>query len=569
MKKLLLNIIFLFLLNFTNAQNIDIPDANFKNALISLGVDKNNDGEVSFNECSVVKDLDVSDRFIANLKGIEAFINLNKLKCSSNLLAFLDVSECKTIKSLDCNGNQLKSLDLSKNIELNELFCTFNQLTNLDLSNNTALVFLACFDNPISNLELSNNNLLEDLRCGSENLVSLNVSKNAALLRLQCGGSQLNSLDISNNKLLTWLDCPGCQLTNLIVPKHSALTELNCSNNKLTSLDLSGCDSLKYLNCQMNKLTNLDLTGCYSLKVLDSGGNQFSSLDMSDCENLGSINLQDMPNLYQVCVWELPFNSWKVVKDGSPNINFSIECWKQDNLIIPDKNFKNALRIPEIDTNNNRKISYSEAEAVTSLDVSGKNISSLTGIEAFINLKVLDCSNNWLIYLNVKNCTLLTSLSCGGNRLTGLNLSKNINLLSCEGNNCNTILNLSNMPTLYGVRVWEMPFPPADKIANIDTTDSPNVYFSTDSILVNNKGINKEDISIHIFPNPCDKIINIEINNINNGRLEIYDINSKLIYQEVIQTKSNTIDVSNYTSGLYFVLVKQNGSSIIEKLIVH
>ncbi len=35
------------------------------------------------------------------------------------------------------------------------------------------------------------------------------------------------------------------------------------------------------------------------------------------------------------------------------------------------------------------------------------------------------------------------------------------------------------MPTLYQVCVWELPFPPEG--VDVDMTDSPNVYFTTDS----------------------------------------------------------------------------------------
>jgi len=39
-------------------------------------------------------------------------------------------------------------------------------------------------------------------------------------------------------------------------------------------------------------------------------------------------------------------------------------------------------------------------------------------------------------------------------------------------------LGLRGMPSLYKVCVWEMPFPPAN--VSVDTTGSPNVYFTTD-----------------------------------------------------------------------------------------
>jgi len=60
-------------------------------------------------------------------------------------------------------------------------------------------------------------------------------------------------------------------------------------------------------------------------------------------------------------------------------------------------------------------------------------------------------------------------LQCGGNLLTSLDLSKNIAI---------NYLTIKSMPSLYKVCVWTMPFPPVG--VEVDTTNSPNVYFTTD-----------------------------------------------------------------------------------------
>jgi len=56
---------------------------------------------------------------------------------------------------------------------------------------------------------------------------------------------------------------------------------------------------------------------------------------------------------------------------------------------IPDLTFKAYLVFnPEINTNGDTEIQVSEAEAFTGeIDVSQKNISDLTGIEAFVNIR--------------------------------------------------------------------------------------------------------------------------------------------------------------------------------------
>jgi len=79
------------------------------------------------------------------------------------------------------------------------------------------------------------------------------------------------------------------------------------------------------------------------------------------------------------------------------------------------------------------------------------------------------CHSNQLSALEISNNTALEWLRCNDNYLTSLDISNNIAL---QG------ITLSNTPSLYQVCVWEMPFPPSG--VSVDTTDSPNVYFTTD-----------------------------------------------------------------------------------------
>jgi hypothetical protein len=84
---------------------------------------------------------------------------------------------------------------------------------------------------------------------------------------------------------------------------------------------------------------------------------------------------------------------------------------------IPDKNFLNALIELGIDRNSDGIISPEEAEGVTILYVYGKNIADMTGIEKFVNLKILYCFDNILTTLNISKNTRLERLACNRNRL--------------------------------------------------------------------------------------------------------------------------------------------------------
>ncbi len=80
-------------------------------------------------------------------------------------------------------------------------------------------------------------------------------------------------------------------------------------------------------------------------------------------------------------------------------------------------------------------------EAITELDLSRMNLSDLGGIEYLTNLTKLDCSDNRLTLLDLSKNIKLTNLFCSDNRLTSLDLSKNIELtgLSCRFNQLSSL----------------------------------------------------------------------------------------------------------------------------------
>ncbi|MDE6689847.1 MAG: hypothetical protein K2J86_08235 [Prevotella sp.] len=90
---------------------------------------------------------------------------------------------------------------------------------------------------------------------------------------------------------------------------------------------------------------------------------------------------------------------------------------------FPDDNFRNYLL--EQEYGKDGKLTKAEIENVNKLDVVGKNISSLQGIEYFTALATLNCSNNQLTALDVSKHTILGSLDCSNNQLTALDVSKN------------------------------------------------------------------------------------------------------------------------------------------------
>jgi hypothetical protein len=296
------------------SQTVSIPDTAFLYALIEEGVDTNEDSLISYAEAEAVSYyLVLYSSNISSVTGIEAFVNLDSLNCVENLLTSLDVSENTALTYLNCTDNQLSSMDVSNNTALSYLYCGENQLISLDVSNCTALTYLSCGWNELTSLNASNCTALTELICHSNQLTSLDVSNCTALTDLFCHANQLSSLDVSNNTALTDLFCHVNQLTSLDVSNNTALRCFCCSDNQLTSLDVSNNTALNHFDCGYNLLTSLNISN--NVAISSNG-----------CW-VNALNIDGMPSLYEVCVWEtFSLGSVEVDATKSPNVYFTTEC---------------------------------------------------------------------------------------------------------------------------------------------------------------------------------------------------------------------------------------------------
>ena len=91
-----------------------IDDAEFKTYCVQF--DTNQDGKLSFEECSLVTKIDICGTWdsvgqITSLKGIEFFPNLKVLKCNHNKLCSLDISHNLHLDTVYCFHNQFLVCD--------------------------------------------------------------------------------------------------------------------------------------------------------------------------------------------------------------------------------------------------------------------------------------------------------------------------------------------------------------------------------------------------------------------------------------------------------------------------
>lgn len=245
-----------------------IPDENFRYALFSEHVDKDEDGEFTYEEVEEVNDLKINNKEIKDLTGIRAFKNLYTLLCKGNQIKTLDLSECKGITVVDCSENELTNLNVTGCNELINLTCKRNKLTSLDLS--------TCI-------------LIENITCEYNSLTSINISNCAKLTLIDCTGNQLSTIDFKACTELDTIDCDENKISGkLDFTTCNKAKDISCKNNFITSLEVTNCTLLESLICSSNSLRELILPVAIELRTLDYTKNpDISPVDTSNCPNIG------------------------------------------------------------------------------------------------------------------------------------------------------------------------------------------------------------------------------------------------------------------------------------------
>ena len=224
----------------------NFPDPNFRK-YVKDNFDTNvSDDKLDQTELDRVTVINLYQRPVSSLQGIEFFKNLTKLDCTDDKLKRLDVSRNPNLTVLECSFNELTKLDVSNNTNLKKLNCDGNKLIRLNVTKNPKLTELFFDGNSLTSLDVSKNKELTKLFCFENKLIRLNVTKNTKLTELWCYQNNLTSLDVSKNPKLTKLHCHENNLTSLDLSKNKELTELDCSNQQYDIKVIKGTRKFEY-----------------------------------------------------------------------------------------------------------------------------------------------------------------------------------------------------------------------------------------------------------------------------------------------------------------------------------
>ena len=482
---------------------VSIPDANFKAYLVgNLAINTNGDSEIQCTEAEVYSGAILCPfQNIADLTGIETFVNITNLDCGANQLTNLNLSNNTKLTRVAAATNQLTSLNVNNCVSLQRLYCETNQLTNLNVSTNSDLIELLCVNNKLTSLDLKNNGSLTDLDCSFNRLTKLSLKNgnNTIITSVRTNSNpDLTCIEVDNATFSAdnWTggnysfdaqhsfseDCEdvpileGDQCTNAVNiqtlfghPQDEPQASQTYTTEGMTSNGNpnTGNDCLDIERKTMWLTFTGDGNRYYirsnycSAKVFNDPngalytGNCNGGLEQIDCNYWISSSDIDPDANFQFTLQTTPGQTYYILVAVSATDDFVIyddfgnfclevtrlgeECLVQ----IPDPNFKTYL-IENFDINKNGddEIQCEEAEGYfNQIDCSQLGIANLKGIEAFIYISGLNCSGNELNSIDLSKNTFLGTLNCSNNNLSNLNLTNNIQLydIKCFGNRISTL----------------------------------------------------------------------------------------------------------------------------------
>jgi hypothetical protein len=299
MKKITVICMVLFV-SITYSQITFIPDPEFENYLLQIGVDT--DGSLN----GQVFTSDIEDEIdllfpwgapeIKDLTGIEDFTSLEILDIFSVNIAELNIANNFNLRHLILSDVSLTSLDVSNNIEL-ELLYIFNNngglfmstISSLDFSNNSLLIACIISGASITNIDFSQNNNLGSLNLDRmEELTSINLKNGNNI--------NLGLVRIENNISLecVQVDDPAAVIAGVNPPYDNWIIEnepIITDNCQLGISDNTLANSISIFPNPVSNILNVDNTSTtqiVSIKIYDVLGRlvlqekeQFNNIDVS------------------------------------------------------------------------------------------------------------------------------------------------------------------------------------------------------------------------------------------------------------------------------------------------
>ncbi|MFT6747309.1 MAG: alpha-tubulin suppressor-like RCC1 family protein [Glaciecola sp.] len=513
----------------TTATIVYIPDSLLKKTLIEERlINLNWDSEISVQEAaSYSSGIVVTDTNITDLTGLEAFKNINSLEVYASVDS-VNLNDFKRLKRLVLGGRSLKGVDLS----------------------------------PVDSI-----GVLSLLGTGPD-FKGIDLSSMHQLFSLELKDTRIEHLDISV--------LPG--LKNVFI--------WDCS--RLEMLDFSKNDSLFIVSVMRNiKVLSLDFRSNYN----EVGPPTFLEMPLLTC-----ISVKD--TAYANTHWTLKDSTITYMEDCSVNCpsfvvsasGTTINPLCGDSAIhIKDQNLLNAILAytPPIDTNGDSIITYNEALAVDSLNLSFQNILLFTGLEAFKNLKSINISNNLLASLDVSQLIYLQKLIASNNQIASLITFTNSNAGGRRSGTENDVLqeldlsnnNFENLDVSIFSSLDSFDGSGNSNLQEIcvtqeqvnnkvgDWSKDASTSWSTNNCARVTSTLKSEGLTLTLYPNPNTGTFTIMLD-VAVIKVNIYHHSGRLVKTITPSKNQKSIEIQLEKSGVYFVHVQSNSQKEILKVVV-
>lgn len=319
-----------------------------------------------------------------------------------------------------------------------------------------------------------------------------------------------------------------------------------------------------------------------------------------------------------------------VLLSANPKITRAGAGWAQVNSTFNSTGFASTA-IVKIDTNNNGEIEVSEAQQITSLWIGNQSVTSLVGLEHFVNLKHLNIAinpalttfnlptlsqlevlfcwrtgitslnlvpypmlndlyvmNNNMTSLNLSANPLMRLLQCRDNQLTSLDLSKNPNMiyLFIRNNNISQ-LNIKNgaqqqfsgnaymLPDAWANNPLSAICLDSNELQNVQTHLASNnynlsniVFNTTATCMLNTGGFGIS--SVKISPDPSSVFFEIAMPEVSTCTIKIFNVLGNVVNQFEFRDQDKfLVDLSVLQKGVYFMsITNHKQETFIQKVIL-
>ena len=285
----------------------------------------------------------------------------------------------------------------------------------------------------------------------------------------------------------------------------TSITQLNIIGAQITTIDLTANTALTNVNLEGTLLTSVNVSTNTALTILNVWGGSLQTITFGNNSLISQLWIQS--------------NQLTAVNLSSLTALTQLFC--KDN------------QLSELNLNANTSLYY--------LECSNNDISSL---EFTTNsaLGLVSCDNNLLTSLDVSSNPTFFALFCSGNPLSSLNVA--------NGNNTNmTNFVANNNPNLTCIQVDNAAYSTANWVGGNYSFDA-GASFDVNCNATSTISEINDEVVLTIFPNPANTFITISANK--PVLATITSINGAVLTKLNVNGETS-IDVSNYSSGVYFI----------------